>query len=131
MKKTLPLIVLLAATALVLAVLTSMSTPESFGPRAAVLMNLADQEWQDGRYPDSAGHYLLAIVLSAYDTLRRSAIALYLARTQGLVQDGRLQAAVDLCRRAVAISIDELSTESLCHRIQAQVDPLPAPHPIQ
>jgi hypothetical protein len=131
MKKTLPLIILLAATALILAVLTSTSPPDSFGPRAAVLMSLAGQEWQDARYPASAAHYLLAIVLSAYDTLHRSAIAFYLARTQDLIQDGRLQAAVDLCRRAVAISIDELSTDSLCQRIQAQVDSVPEPRPIK
>ncbi len=120
MKKTLPLLVLLAATALTLALLVSLSTPRSFGPRAALLMTVADQEWRQGEVVDSAGHYLLAVALSASDTILQSAAALYLTRTQDLLHQGQFRAAVDLCRDAVALSIDERSTESLCDRIAAQ-----------
>ncbi len=120
MKKTLPLLVLLVATGLTLALLVSLSSPHSFGPRAAILMTLADQEWQRGEYVDSAGHYLLGVALSASDTVLQSALTLYLARTQGLLQQGQFRAALDLCRDAAAISIDERSTESLCERIAAQ-----------
>ncbi len=120
MKKTLPILVLLAATALILALLVSLSSPHSFGPRAAVLMTVADREWREGRYSDSAGHYLVAVALSASDTILQSTLTLYLARTQNLLHQGQFRAALDLCRDAVAISIDELSTESLCARIAAQ-----------
>ena len=120
MKKTLPLLLLLAAAALTLALLVSLSSPHSFGPRAAVLLALADREWHQGEHVDSAGHYLLAVALSASDTVLQSTLTLYLARTERLLQQGQFRAALDLCRDAVAISIDARSTKSLCDRIAAQ-----------
>jgi len=127
MKKTLPILFLLAATALTLALLVSLSSPQSFGPRASVLMALADQEWEEDRYFDSAGHYLVAVALSASDTVLQSTLTLYLTRTQDLLHQGQFAAALDLCRDAVAISIDERSTASLCDRIASQISGAPQP----
>lgn len=129
MKKTFPVIVLLIVTALALAILSSRSPADAYGPQAAGQLTLASQEWQEGQYLASAGHYLSGLALSAADTLRRSGTALLLIQSQDLFRRGQVRAAFDLCKRASALSIEELPSERLCRNIQDQMKGVPTSDP--